>query len=77
MLRAAALALLLVACNSHKAKVEPTPTGSQTASASGVPAVGAKAPDATVVKPSGEKLALADYFGSHDKTVLVFYRGFY
>ncbi len=38
-------------------------------------AVGAPAPDAQVVLPSGTKVALATLLRS--KTVVVFYRGFY
>lgn len=37
--------------------------------------VGAPAPEAHVVLPSGSKIALADLL--HDKTIVVFYRGFY
>lgn len=40
-------------------------------------AVGKPAPDATLKTASGSSISLASAFASHDKTVVVFYRGFY
>jgi len=40
-------------------------------------AIGAPAPDATVVLPSGTSIALSELLRGNAKTVVVFYRGFY
>ncbi|MEO8700793.1 MAG: hypothetical protein ABI867_12160 [Kofleriaceae bacterium] len=40
-------------------------------------AVGRPAPATTLTTASGGKRALADVLRDHDKTIVVFYRGFY
>jgi hypothetical protein len=40
-------------------------------------AVGVVAPNATYTTASGTQVALADLLSTHDKTIVVFYRGFY
>jgi hypothetical protein len=40
-------------------------------------AVGAKAPDATLTTSGGGKIQLAEVIARNDRTIVVFYRGFY
>jgi peroxiredoxin len=40
-------------------------------------AVGAKAPDATLTTSGGGKIQLANLIAANDRTIVVFYRGFY
>jgi hypothetical protein len=44
---------------------------------SGAPAVGAHAPAVQLTTMASARIALASVLAEHDKTVLVFYRGFY
>jgi len=62
---------LLSGCAHHAAPAE---LAQQPAAAV---AVGAKAPDAQLVRASGEKLALAEAVHQHAQTIVVFYRGFW
>jgi uncharacterized protein YcfL len=68
-MRSVVLALLLAACGSHKEGPPPNPeTALQ---------VGVAAPAVTLTRPSGTQVALADLTKDHDKTIVVFYRGFF
>ena len=67
-MRAIVLSLLLACGGSHQ---------SAPASPDVALAVGASAPAVQLTRPSGQKVALADVLGKHDKTVIVFYRGFF
>ncbi|HEY3804854.1 MAG TPA: hypothetical protein VGL61_19715 [Kofleriaceae bacterium] len=69
---------LLVACvivaGCHRdAPSQPEP-GSATSTA---PAAGTHAPAAQLTAMDGARVELASVLGEHDKTVLVFYRGYY
>ena len=69
-MRAIVFCLLLAACGgSHQSS--PPPGGDVAL------AVGASAPVVQLTRPSGQKVALADVLSKHDKTVIVFYRGFF
>jgi hypothetical protein len=69
-MKAVVLALALVACGGSS-KNDPPPDPSTAI------AVGAKLPSVQLTRPSGQAVALADAIGSHDKAVIVFYRGYF
>ena len=63
--------IVAVAC--HRQAPGPATQGS----ADQAPAVGAHAPAAQLTTLANTRVALANVLAEHDKTVLVFYRGFY
>jgi hypothetical protein len=70
MVRLLFLSVLLVGC---QARHDAPAAGSASASQ----AVGAHAPSVQLTALSGERVALDSVIGAHDKTIVVFYRGFY
>jgi hypothetical protein len=62
----------VVACGGHHFN----PTEGSEIGGSAV-AVGAHVPDVTMTTASGNHVALISALAAHDKTVVVFYRGFY
>ena len=65
--------LALAACGTAK------DDGARPAASTGdrVIAVGAIAPASALTAPTGETVALADRLAAHDRTIVVFYRGFF
>ena len=70
------IALLLVACS---ARHDAPAAGSAAAAVetSKAPAVGAHAPSVQLTAMTGERVGLDSVLSAHDKTIVVFYRGFY
>lgn len=72
---------LFVACvivaGCHREAPSQIAQGSAQSTTSTAPAVGAHAPAVQLTTMDGARVALASVLGAHDKTVLVFYRGYY
>lgn len=73
MVRLLVLSALLVACHARR----DAPATGSAEPASATPPVGAHVPSVQLTAISGERVALDSVIGAHDKTIVVFYRGFY
>lgn len=69
------IALLLVACNARQEA--PAPGSAAAVETGRAPAVGAHAPSVQLTAMSGERVGLDSVLSAHDKTIVVFYRGFF